>query len=97
MNLSEIDWGAVMPSRAGEAWVRRDGDQTAIYDPRSGLLYRLNDPALAIWEICDGNTTPGEMAAALTELTGVDNETSLREVIETLESLLAQRLIVVES
>lgn len=93
MNPPDFDWADALPTKVGEAWLRRDGDETAVFDPKSGRLYRLNDPALAIWEICDGTTTASEMAEALSELTGFDRERSMRQVVETLDSLLDQELI----
>ena len=58
------------PRRVGEVWVRREGDQTAIFDPANGRLTQLNPSALAIWELCDGETREDEIVDALVELTG---------------------------
>jgi hypothetical protein len=93
MEPSTVDWDVATPRKLGEVWVRRDGDQTAVFDPESGRLFRLNDYAMALWELCDGSTTPAEMAEALAELTGLTAEESLREVTETLDTLLDQQLI----
>ena len=87
------DWTAARPKQVGEAWVRKEGDQTAVYDPNTGRLYGLNASALALWELCDGATTAPEMAEALSELTGLATEITLKEVIATLETLLDQGLV----
>lgn len=81
------------PAKRGEVWIRRDGNDTAVFDPESGRLYALNASALAIWELCDGATTPQEMAGAISELTGLSEEAAAAEVARTLESLLEQGLI----
>lgn len=93
MSSSRVDWGVVTPRKLGEAWVRREGDQTAVFDPASGRLLRLNDSAMALWELCDGSTSAAEMAGALSELTGLTADETLREVTQTLEVLLDQELI----
>ncbi len=93
MSLEAPDWTTATPEKVGEVWVRREGDQTAIYDPKTGLLYALNASALALWELCDGETTAPEMAEALSELTGAPTETSYEEVVETLELLLEHGLV----
>lgn len=93
MSSSTVDWSVATPSKLGDVWVRREGDQTAVFDPESGRLLRLNDYALALWELCDGSTTASEMAEALSELTGLTADETLREVTETLNALLDQQLI----
>lgn len=87
------DWTTAKPLKRGEVWVRREGDQTAVYDPESGRLYALNASALALWELCDGETTAEEIAEALSELTGSGKSATRRQVIDTLEQLLDQSLI----
>lgn len=93
MSHSAVDWSVATPTKMGEVWVRREGDQTAVFDPSSGRLLRLNDYAMALWELCDGATTAAEMAEALSELTGLTPEDTRREVTGTLETLLDQQLI----
>ena len=93
MSSQTPDWNSLTPRKVGEVWVRREGDRTAIYDPKTGLLYVLNASALALWELCDGGTTAPEMAEALSELTGLATETTLEEVIATLETLWDRGLV----
>ena len=88
-----INWADVTPSKRGEVWVRREGDETAIFDPGSGRLYALNASALALWELCDGSTSPAEMAEAIAELTGRSRGTTTDEVVAILDTLLEQDLI----
>ncbi len=93
MSSQTPDWTTTTPRKVGEVWVRREGDQTAIYDPKTGLLYALNASALALWELCDGGTTAPEMAEALSELTGVAAESTLEDVVDTLKTLFDEGLI----
>ena len=75
------------PKRIGEVWTRSDGDQTAVFDPATGRLTRLNPSALAIWELCDGETGQNEIVDALVELTGRTRTDVSNEVEMTLLTL----------
>ncbi len=76
-----------MPMRHGQVWVQRDSDRTAVFNPDSGLLHLLNSSALAIWELCDGETSPAEMAEAIDVITGLGADTTTADVERTLRSL----------
>jgi hypothetical protein len=75
------------PTRVGEVWTRKDGDQTAVFDPSTGTLSRMNPSALAIWELCDGETQQDEVVDALVELTGRTRSEVADEVEGTLLKL----------
>lgn len=81
------DWSDVRPRRLGQAWVQREGDRTAVFNPDTGVLHLLNPSALAIWELCDGETTASEMAEAIDEVTGLGAETAESDVVAALSSL----------
>lgn len=59
------------PARRPDVLVRRDPDRTLLVDPRSGATHLLNHTALAVWELCDGLTSPEEMVAAVCDLCGL--------------------------
>lgn len=85
----------VKPARQiGEVWTRREGDETAIFNPSSRTLIRLNSSALAIWELCDGETEMGEMVDAVVELTGRDKALVAGEVAATLTQLRDLGLVI---
>lgn len=84
---------AARPRKRGQAWVQRDGDQTAVFNPDTGMLHMLNPSALAIWEMCDGETTPTEMAEAIDEVTRLGTESTMSDVEIALSSLRAAGLI----
>ena len=81
------------PRQVGEVWVRRESDEAAIDDPLSGALHRLNPSALAIWELCDGDTTVEEMAAAIAEVTSLDMTSAAADVVTALDRLVDLRLV----
>jgi PqqD family protein of HPr-rel-A system len=59
------------PVRKPEVWLRQAGDENAVYNPSNGSVHLLNETALAIWDLCDGQTSPEEMVTAVCELTGM--------------------------
>jgi hypothetical protein len=88
-------WSGSLPQRRGEAWVQREGDRTAVFNPETGLLHLLNPSALAIWELCDGETTPEEMAGAISEITGLDEGVTVGDVEIALTGLEEAGLITI--
>lgn len=82
-----------LPIRRGEL-VRMEGaDGWTIYEPETDSLHVLNDSARAIWELCDGETSPSEMARAISELTGVDYGQADHDVEIALEMLSGLGLV----
>lgn len=73
------------PARRDGVWVRRSGDENALFDPTSSAVHLLNETALAIWELCDGQTDPEEMVAAIVELSGLD-PTAVEQDVERILS-----------
>jgi PqqD family protein of HPr-rel-A system len=81
------------PLRQGQAWVRRESDDAAVYNPDTGVLHLLNPSALAIWELCDGHTTVTEMIEAVAEVTDATEEVATTDVVATLEYLQEAGLV----
>jgi len=75
------------PLRRGEVFREAGPEGTAIYEVDSDGLHVLNASALAIWELCDGQTTIDEMATAIAELTGLEIEVAATEVAATVDIL----------
>jgi hypothetical protein len=51
--------------------LRRSADEIMLYDPVQDRIHMINDTAAAIWDLCDGETDPDEMDAAICQLTGL--------------------------
>jgi hypothetical protein len=81
------------PMRRGKLVQDSGVKRWVIYEPSSDSLHELNDSARAIWELCDGETDPEEMARAISEITGMEFESSASVVKETIDSLAARNLI----
>ena len=67
----------VRPERKPDLWLRKTERENVVYDPATSAVHILNPTALAIWEQCDGNTTPEEMVDAICSLSGLP-----RDVVE---------------
>lgn len=74
-----------MQSPGSEGWT--------VYEPETDSLHVLNDSAKAIWELCDGETSSSEMAAAISELTGISDSQAESDVRAALSDLRSINLI----
>ena len=85
--MTDIDLMNTKPHMTGQAWVRRGSEDTAVYNPETAVLHRLNPSALAIWELCDGDTTVTEIIEAVFEVTDATSERATTDVVATLGDL----------
>lgn len=82
-----------LPLRITDVTVEQREDGHLLQRPDHNVAHLLNETALALWQLCDGETTPREMADAVAELFGLDPLTSRREVRRTLDELADVGLI----
>ena len=75
------------PRRRGELVQSPGSDGWTLYERDTDSLHVLNESAHAIWELCDGETTPEEMAAAIAEVTGIGLDQAGSDVEEALGKL----------
>lgn len=68
------------PVRRKDVWLRNTKDEIAVYNPGTADVYLLNETALAIWDLCDGETRPEEMMTAICEVTGLPPEVVAEDV-----------------
>jgi PqqD family protein of HPr-rel-A system len=68
------------PVRRKDVWLRNTKDEIAAYNPATGDVYLLNDTALAIWDLCDGDTRPEEMMTAICDATSLPPEVVAEDV-----------------
>jgi hypothetical protein len=81
------------PVRDAEVWLRKTTKETTIYDRGTGSVFLLNDTALAIWELCDGETTVEEMVTAVCELCGMHRDIVMEDVDRILTAFGAAGLL----
>jgi PqqD family protein of HPr-rel-A system len=72
------------PVRRPGVWLRSVGGEHAVYDPSTKGLHLLNETARAIWELCDGQTTPDEMVRVICEVSGLPEEVVAEDLENTL-------------
>lgn len=65
-----------------------------LVDPEGRTLHVLNGTALALWELCDGETTVGEMVVAACTLFDTDEASVQRDIQRTLDQFTAAHLLV---
>lgn len=68
------------PVRRPDVWVRKTVEENVLYDPESGAVHLLNETALAIWELCDGETRADEMIEAICDLFGMHQDVVVEDV-----------------
>lgn len=68
------------PMRKSQVWVRRSGSENAVVEPGSGTVHMLNDTAMAIWQLCDGETRPEEMIEAICQLSSLHPDVVTEDV-----------------
>jgi PqqD family protein of HPr-rel-A system len=73
------------PVRREDVWLRTSGEENAVFDPATGGLHLLNETARAIWDLCDGQTTPAEMVMAICQVSGLHPDVVREDVERTLE------------
>lgn len=66
-------------------WLRQTEGEIAVYDREGGRVHLMNDSALAIWDLCDGETTAEEMVAAICELFRMHPDVVTEDVTRTLQ------------
>jgi hypothetical protein len=62
------------PQRNREVWLRQAGSENVAYDPARETVHVMNATAVAIWVLCDGETSPDEMIDAICRLSGLPYE-----------------------
>jgi PqqD family protein of HPr-rel-A system len=62
------DLEGLRPLRKDGLFLRQAKGENAVYDPATGKVHLLNATAWAIWDLCDGETDPGEMIDAICEI-----------------------------
>jgi len=64
----------------------KDGEMV-ILDRTRGLVHQLNGIASFIWERCNGQCTPSEIAAQLCQIFEVNEQDASRDVVAAIEQL----------
>lgn len=81
------------PMRRPDVWLRRAATENAAFEPSTGSVHIMNETALAIWDLCDGETRPEEMVDAIVELCSMHPDIVIEDVARILGEFEAANLI----
>ena len=76
-----------LPVRRSDILLADEDTGSLLIDTELGTTHRLNPAARAVWELCDGATTLGELVDAICQVFAVPHEVARRDVATTLEQL----------
>ncbi|MGH9063307.1 MAG: PqqD family protein [Acidimicrobiales bacterium] len=85
------------PARAPGARLERQPGRYVLHDPDDNVVLALNESALALWELCDGETTTDEMVEAICRASSVSPEQATKDVQDTLHRFARDGLVLWES
>ncbi|HEX6331473.1 MAG TPA: PqqD family protein [Actinomycetota bacterium] len=68
------------PLRKPGVWLRQSDNENIVFDPETETVHLLNATAMAIWVLCDGETTPDEMIDAICDLSGLPHDVVAEDV-----------------
>jgi PqqD family protein of HPr-rel-A system len=66
--------------RNPQVWLRSAGRENVLYHPSTESVHLLNNTALAIWQLCDGETHPKEMIDAVCQVSNLPREVVAEDV-----------------
>lgn len=92
MNVREHEEDAA-PYHAGGVTLEQAGGVSRLVDRQGHTVHTLNVTALALWELCDGETTAQEMTDAAMLLFDADPSTLRNEITTTLQSMTTAGLL----
>ena len=69
------------------------GDEIVVYDVRRQRFFALNSTAASVWRLCDGRTSPGDMAVRVARDSGLEDGQAREVVGLALEQLSRSRLL----
>lgn len=81
------------PRRRPDLWLRTSGDETVLVDPGHDAVHVLNATAVALWELCDGETAVEEMITAIVNLFDADEPRVRRDVVGVLGDMVAKGML----
>ena len=79
----------IFPRRRANVLENELDGEGILFNPEGGATHRLNETALAVWHLCDGQTHTRQMAERLSDVFDVDAQTAL-EHVEQLVVVLAE-------
>ena len=88
-NLTDVQ----VPKRRDGIVERELPDELILYDPKTDCAFLLNHLSAAIWDLCDGQHTPGGITAKLAGFFAAPQAKVLADVRETIARFRVDGLI----
>jgi hypothetical protein len=76
-----------IPMKKSELWKRLSDNEGVVVDTVRAVEHTLNDTALRIFELCDGESTISDIAQKMTEEYEVDIEKARQDVAKCIAKL----------
>ncbi len=76
-----------IPMKKSELWKRLSDNEGVVVDTVRAVEHTLNDTAMRIFELCDGESTVSDIARKITEEYEVDFEKSRQDVVKCIAKL----------
>ncbi|MDP9332710.1 MAG: PqqD family protein [Actinomycetota bacterium] len=70
--------------------------ETMLLDLDGGTYFALNEVGARVWDLCDGNTSVADIARVLAAEYEAPEAVIMRDVIDLLTELRAERLVAVD-
>jgi hypothetical protein len=83
-----------LPTRKEGVWLREALGESVLFDPSAERVHLVNHSALAIWNLCDGETRPDEMIDAIVHISDLPSEVVAEDVERILREFDDAGLIV---
>lgn len=82
------------PRQSADFTQQQIADETLLVDADGKAVHVLNPTAFAIWQRCDGQHTPADIAAALREAFAVSDNTDLAADVQQTLALLREKNLI---
>lgn len=80
-------------SNKSELIFQEVGDEVVVYDVKRQRFFALNKTAASVWRLCDGRTSPGDMAVRVARNSDLADDQAREVVGLALEQLSRSRLL----
>ncbi|MBU7017093.1 MAG: PqqD family protein [Theionarchaea archaeon] len=85
-----------IPMKKSELWKRLSDNEGVVVDTVRAVEHTLNDTAMRIFELCDGESTISDIARKITEEYEVDFEKSQQDVAKCIAKLEELNIVTYE-
>ena len=85
----------IKPTIREDVQAQKVGDELVVLDNNSGQVHQLNVSASFIWENCNGEQTVKDIAHAMADYFGINQEQALSDVNTVIQEFHGKSLLVI--